>query len=209
MIAVEKQRAASITEPKPNPAGQNANRKSEKDTVSEAEYLAREAENAKAAIWLGLHKLKDDLGDAVDVRMWTKEHPWIAVSVAVAAGFTTASAIIGDFHESKEKNKPSTSEPTGESDFMELFRILRSEKESSESTHKIPRKPGAISKALTWLGALIVEFLKLSAEKAVNQALHPSGLPSTASNLHDIRGSENGKTPSPDASQGAELNNRF
>jgi hypothetical protein len=202
MIAVEKQRAASITEPKPNPAGQNAHRKPELDEVSETEFLVREAENAKAAIWLGWHKLKDDLGDAADVRMWTKEHPWVALSVAATAGFAVASAIIGDFHESKEKNKPSSSQPTGTGDFAELFRILRSEKVSGESTYKINRNPDTISRALTWLGTLIVEFLKLSVRKAVNQALHPSDPLSTVSTLHDIRASENGKPTSPEASQG-------
>jgi hypothetical protein len=209
MIADEKQRETSITEPKPNPNGQHDNRKSEKDGSSEAKFLDREAENAKAAIWSGLRKFKEDFGDAADVRMWTKEHPWIAVSVAAAAGFAAANAIRVDFHESKEKNKPSASEATGAGDFAELFRSLQSVKENCENTHKITRKSGAISKALTWLGALIVEFLQLSAEKAVSQAIHPSGPPSTASNQHDISGGENGKTSSRNAPQGPELENRF
>jgi hypothetical protein len=34
------------------------------------------------------------LGEAADVRLWTKEHPWASLGVAAATGFALAAALI-------------------------------------------------------------------------------------------------------------------
>jgi hypothetical protein len=62
--------------------------------VSEAALLAREKADAKAALRQTLVDLKQSLRTSVDVRLWTKEHPWIAVGMAAAAGFTAATVVV-------------------------------------------------------------------------------------------------------------------
>ena len=61
--------------------------------LSEAEYLEREANQAKAAIDKTMEELKQSLSTAADLRLWAEHHPWLVVGVAAAAGFTAGSAI--------------------------------------------------------------------------------------------------------------------
>lgn len=61
--------------------------------MSEAEFLEREAHQAKAAIDKTMEELKQSLSTAADLRLWAEHHPWLVVGVAAAAGFTAGSAI--------------------------------------------------------------------------------------------------------------------
>lgn len=63
------------------------------ETLSESEYLTHEAELAKTAITRTLEDLKAGLAKAGDVRLWTHHHPWVAVGIAAATGFSLAALV--------------------------------------------------------------------------------------------------------------------
>jgi ElaB/YqjD/DUF883 family membrane-anchored ribosome-binding protein len=65
------------------------------ETLTEAEYLTHEAELAKTAIARTLEDLKSGVAKAGDVRLWTHHHPWAAVGVAAATGFSLAALMLG------------------------------------------------------------------------------------------------------------------
>src|SRR5438094_2527411 len=54
--------------------------------ISEADYLTRQQEHAKAAISGVLSDMKEALAQGVSLREWTREHPWILMGTAAAAG---------------------------------------------------------------------------------------------------------------------------
>lgn len=60
----------------------------------EADYIARQAAEASAAISNTLRAITGDLKQTVDVRLWTKEHPWMSVGAAAAAGFVAACMVV-------------------------------------------------------------------------------------------------------------------
>jgi hypothetical protein len=64
------------------------------EQLTEAEYLAQQAENAKLAMAKAWEQLKAKLGQGAAPQAWAKEYPWITVGAAAVAGFVAASAII-------------------------------------------------------------------------------------------------------------------
>src|SRR5256885_5718799 len=54
--------------------------------LSESDYLAKQAEDARLAMATAWADLKHSLANGADVRNWTKQYPWIATSTALAAG---------------------------------------------------------------------------------------------------------------------------
>jgi hypothetical protein len=62
--------------------------------ASEAEFIARQMAEAKAAMRHVVENLKSELAKGVDVRLWTREHPGYAVAGAGVAGFATAAAAV-------------------------------------------------------------------------------------------------------------------
>ena|SRR5882724_9942974 len=62
--------------------------------LTEAEFLARQAQDAQAAIGKAWQDMKARLGQGVDPKAWAKEHPWIAVGTAVVAGFVATAALV-------------------------------------------------------------------------------------------------------------------
>lgn len=62
--------------------------------VDESEFLARQAADAKAAISRVLTDFKTHLARSADVRVWTKDHPWMMVGSAAAAGFFAAISLV-------------------------------------------------------------------------------------------------------------------
>jgi hypothetical protein len=61
--------------------------------LSEAEFLAHEAQLAKTAIGNALADMKSELAKAVDIKLWTHHYPWLAVGAAAATGFTMAAVV--------------------------------------------------------------------------------------------------------------------
>jgi hypothetical protein len=74
-------------------------------TADESAYLNEETAATKQAIADDLERLKSSLADAVDPIAWAKEHPWISLALAVAAGFT-AGAVLNPFGEPKKQEEP-------------------------------------------------------------------------------------------------------
>src|SRR5258706_3125470 len=62
--------------------------------LSEAEFLARQARDAQAAIAKAWQEMKPRLGQGVDPKAWAEEHPWIAVGTAAVAGFVATAALV-------------------------------------------------------------------------------------------------------------------
>jgi hypothetical protein len=60
------------------------------NSLPEREASVHEAAAAKAAIRRVVTDTRHSLGTAVDVRLWTKKSPWIAVGAAAAAGLAAA-----------------------------------------------------------------------------------------------------------------------
>jgi hypothetical protein len=61
---------------------------------SEAEYLKREADDARGAISRTVAEMRGSLKDAGDVRAWARTYPWSTLGVAAAAGFVVAAAFV-------------------------------------------------------------------------------------------------------------------
>ena len=60
---------------------------------NERSFLADQAADAKTAMTATLHDMKDTLTRVADVRSSAKQHPWLAVGSAVAAGFVTGAVL--------------------------------------------------------------------------------------------------------------------
>jgi hypothetical protein len=60
---------------------------------NEQSFLADQAANAKAAMTGTLHDIKDTLKRVADVPSCAKQHPWLVVGWAVAAGFVTGAVL--------------------------------------------------------------------------------------------------------------------
>lgn len=55
--------------------------------MTEADYLTRQQEQAKSAIGAVIADMKSAAFSALDVKEWTRQHPWVVSGVAAAAGF--------------------------------------------------------------------------------------------------------------------------
>ncbi len=65
-----------------------------KHPESEAAFLRRQAAQAKAAIAQTAKDMGTNLGHAIDVRLWTKDHPWSMIAAAVVGGFAAAATLV-------------------------------------------------------------------------------------------------------------------
>jgi hypothetical protein len=61
---------------------------------SEADYLAEQAANAKAAFKQTLEEIKSGLGTGISPAEWTKEHPWTMLASAMVLGFTATTITV-------------------------------------------------------------------------------------------------------------------
>jgi hypothetical protein len=61
--------------------------------LSEADYLAREVADAKAALSHAIADLKTGLITSADLRRWVTHYPWAAVGAATVAGFAAGAAV--------------------------------------------------------------------------------------------------------------------
>ena len=61
--------------------------------LSEADYLAREVADARAALTQSLAGLKLGVTNSADIRQWVKYYPWASLGAATAAGFAAAAAV--------------------------------------------------------------------------------------------------------------------
>ena len=63
------------------------------ENLTEAEFLAHEAELAKSAISIAMNELKANLWRGADVKLWAHHYPWLTLGVAAASGFTLAGIV--------------------------------------------------------------------------------------------------------------------
>ena len=61
--------------------------------MGEAEFLAKQAEDATAAMTAVVHGIADSLKDAANPAGWTRQHPWPSLGAAAVLGFVAASAM--------------------------------------------------------------------------------------------------------------------
>lgn len=74
-------------------------------TEAEAEFLARQAAEAKAAVTASIERLQESLRDSADITEWTRQYPWASVGVAAACGFLAAAALTPSGHDPRKEWK--------------------------------------------------------------------------------------------------------
>jgi hypothetical protein len=62
--------------------------------LTESQYLAQQADQAKAAMAAALARIKSKLAQGVAPQEWARQYPWITVAAAAAAGFVAATSLI-------------------------------------------------------------------------------------------------------------------
>lgn len=62
--------------------------------LTEAEFLAQQADEARAALSRAMNDLKLKIGQGVDPRLWLQDYPWMTMGAAAAAGFVAATAVV-------------------------------------------------------------------------------------------------------------------
>jgi hypothetical protein len=79
--------------------------------------MARE-QAARQAVHDSLRRLRRDVRNAVDPRVWVRRHPWLAVTIAAAAGFALSDNIAASQHQTPqapppaEGSSPSAAQPS-------------------------------------------------------------------------------------------------
>jgi hypothetical protein len=85
--------------------------------LSEADYLAREITDAKAALSQAVADLSSGLTSTADLQQWIKRYPWAALGAATVAGFAAAVALTPSRGEGETvAEQPSPLRPAGESE---------------------------------------------------------------------------------------------
>jgi hypothetical protein len=80
------------------------------DDLSEVEYLEREQQRAADDIQATLARVKTQLRDAADIKLWADAFPWSTVAIAAVAGFTAATAMIPKKHPPGKDGQASAAE---------------------------------------------------------------------------------------------------
>jgi hypothetical protein len=80
------------------------NERNSYDNLSEAEFLAHEAELAKTALSNTLGEIKADLARAGNIKLWAHHYPWLTAGLAVATGFTLAAVASGGSNSGSSNN---------------------------------------------------------------------------------------------------------
>jgi hypothetical protein len=66
----------------------------QKSSLTEAQYLDRQAEEARRAISQVFADIKHELAEGADPRQWAKAYPWWTMAGSLAAGFVAAAGVI-------------------------------------------------------------------------------------------------------------------
>ena len=87
-------------------ATQPQNEHSRYERLTEAEFLAHQAELAKTALQNTLTEFKTNLAHAGDPKLWTHHYPWVSIGLAAATGFTLAAVVNGADTAPQEGDEP-------------------------------------------------------------------------------------------------------
>jgi hypothetical protein len=61
--------------------------------VTEADYITRQADEARAAISAVVGDMKKAVADAANLKEWTRQYPWVVAGAATVAGFLTGMVV--------------------------------------------------------------------------------------------------------------------
>lgn len=122
--------------------------KSERDLsgLSESEFLAREAEDAKRAVRHTLDDLKHSLATTADVRQWTKKYPWIAAGTAIAAGVAAGYVLT----------------PRDRDEAREMWEKLKEKLTAAQAEVPAEAQVAATKQQSSLLGTILREAIKLA-----------------------------------------------
>jgi hypothetical protein len=73
---------------------------------SERDFLSDQAVDARTAAIQTLHEMKHTLTRAADMRSRAKEHPWLVIAVAVAAGFAAGAVLTRSPRKKSDRRAP-------------------------------------------------------------------------------------------------------
>ncbi|MEK6642784.1 MAG: hypothetical protein AABZ08_02660 [Planctomycetota bacterium] len=144
--------------------------------ITERNFLANEAVNAKAAMNQTLHDMKATLSGMISMRTCVKQHPWCVAGSAVAVGFVAGTALTPSRGTNPKKSRPS----------------LQAESQPTQPGHDTakPRKSFLVSTLGTVLtGILQIWVQGLLAATVVAKDRDESPLPHASA---DISACENG-----------------
>ncbi len=151
--------------------------------LSETEYLAREAEQARGAISNTIGRMRQSLVDAADVRAWARRYPWATVGAAAAAGFVAAAALVpGRRREQPEPREPSLLERIlSDEQIAERLKQLAAEDEARPPRDSTAR--AVVSTLVQTFGPAVQSAIlsALAAKAAPPETSEPSATPETDS----------------------------
>jgi hypothetical protein len=145
--------------------------------LSEADYLAREVSDAKAALLNTIGELRNGMASSADLRAWARRYPWAAVGAASVAGFAAGTAVTpapGQSLQEKLQENLSRFQTNGEPQPLESPRPVR--EASATST-------GAVSDKLI---SSIFDLAKTVIQTVILAAVRPP----TASPPHEAEESD-------------------
>jgi ElaB/YqjD/DUF883 family membrane-anchored ribosome-binding protein len=160
------------TDNKKHASGTTSPSKPRPSRASEAEYLKREADDARDAASHTLGQMRQSLKDAGDVRAWARTYPWTTLGAAAAVGFFAAAVVV-----------PRRRRPQDEENAALLERILTDEQIESRLRELAAEDVGKPSRehVLHTLVASLVKTFGPAVQSAVGAALaaHPPQTDST------------------------------
>jgi len=86
-----------------SPTGPGQKQPSGDKQPSEADFITRQQEEARAAIDNVVTGMKRALAESADIRQWTRSYPWVTTAGAVVAGFFAGMALTPPKEESAKE----------------------------------------------------------------------------------------------------------
>lgn len=97
----------SNVKPTSDSASPGTSSRSPAEKISEAEFLAQEAAQARAALTRVAMAIKSDAGRVVDPRVWAQRYPFASVLAACAAGALLAPDLRADARSARRRKRRS------------------------------------------------------------------------------------------------------
>ncbi len=119
--------------------------------MNEADYITRQTDQAGAAIAGVIGDMKAALGEAADIKEWTRQYPWLVTSSAAVAGFVAGMALIP----SKDESFKSKWEALKD----KLTPDLEAQADRQATARTIADQPNA-GGSPSWLSVVLREVLK-------------------------------------------------
>lgn len=133
--------------------------------MSDAEYLAREIADAKAALGNSLADLKSSAAASVDLSAWARAYPWPTIAASAAAGFAVAGLVMSKSRQSDTAAESGTGDAAGAS------RQAASASLSAATGRSFLR---SITFAVFDLAKLLIETLVVTAVRAAQAPPSPT-----------------------------------